>query len=110
MSALAVLAIFAMVVGPAGASLAVESSPSHSHVFLTAEAAASHSHADGEEEFGVVILSDHTASSTTTHVSLSGAETSFEGVALTDIALASAGDFIYSEPVPRALEEPPQLS
>lgn len=110
MAVLAVLSVFAMVVGPARAGFAVGSSPSHSHVFLTAEAAASHSHVDGENEDGVVNLSDNTASSATAHVSLSGVEGSFEELALIDIALMPSADSLYSEPVPRALEEPPQFS
>ncbi len=110
MAVASMFSVFAMVLGPLSSGLP-GSGASHSHVFLTAEAAATHNHDDhvaGEHD--VVSLNDHSAVSSAFHVLLSDDGNALESLVLVSMALSTAPENLYAEPTQRVLDEPPQLS
>ena len=111
-SGLALLAMFAMVVGPSASGAFVESSPFHSHVYLSAKAAQMHGisttgHGDSSD---VVSTTDHSgvSSAATVHIVTPGSE-SF-AVRLSTFVQRPITESEYSDPLLRPPDQPPQYS
>lgn len=109
----AVLSLFALVAGPVLTGRSIGASPSHSHVFLTSEAATGHSHANESAsalESEVVNLGSQSADSAPGSVHLLGVTQSSDSVRLTTSIHAAAPDPDYSDPFSTAPELPPRLT
>lgn len=109
---LAVLSLFAMVVGP---SLTGDAgfSPVHSHVFLTDAAAMEHSHAGSDDsalESDVVNTGSHSADSVAGVVYLHDAITALDAASLMTTTLLLGFEFEYSDPYSTAPVPPPRIS
>ena len=104
---LALTAALLMITGP---SLTGQSalSPSHSHVFLSVEAAASHAH-DGADPAGADVISLVSLSADSTFGAVQAPSPEPEQIAqLISSAIEGLPTSSYADPVPQALEEPPR--
>lgn len=110
MSVLTVLSLLAMVAGLAGVGVAVNASPSHTHVFLTPEAAAAHSHADEPDDDSVVNLGDTSARSTSSPVHVYASDVSVDSVELAVFLQVPVSNNLYSDPLYSPPQPPPQTS
>ncbi len=112
-SVLAVISLFAMVVAPSISLDSAGASPTHSHIFLTHEAAAHHSHSNEHDhgvESGVVNLGGHTADSASHTVHVHAGALSTDLVRLVTNEYAAAEEPLYSAPVTAVPGQPPRVS
>ena len=109
-SGLALLAVMALVVGPSASGSFVESSPFHSHVYLSADAAQSHGvdgHPDGSD---VISTTDHSGASSAVTAHLVTPETGFLSARVATFVQHSGAEADYADPLFVPPDEPPQFS
>ncbi len=113
-SATAILAVLSLLMVSAGPAISEDVhslSPTHSHVFLTPEAAANHSHAaDGESEHDVVNTGSHYSDSAQSAVHSGASGASFGAVKLTTTSLLQVAETDRSDPFSAVPDQPPRLS
>ncbi len=110
---LAVLSLFALVLGPVATGQSIGVSPAHSHVFLTSEAATAHNHANDEAsevESEVVNVGSQSADSAPGTIHLNTVTLSSDIARLVTTFHTGRPDPEYTDPYSVLPDLPPRLS
>ena len=105
------LIVFALLLTVAGSSVSarsIEHMPGHSHLFLTAEAAANHDHSQDTENLDVVSLAS--TDLIPGGIQFSVSEETALNVSYVTTYLAGSNEYLYLSPIHQELSPPPQYS